>query len=568
MKIQTIILLSFIILINACKKDEEAANEIIKTETTISPNRIAWDYSTLQVISENHAGYARMIELQNGDFVCGYGVPGALELVRSTDKGKIWSEPIVVVKEKVHPSSGKITWVANSELTQLSDGRLIYSYNHRPADPYSLERRFAIAFKISEDNGLTWGNEIMVYEASHNAWDGCWEPQVLQLNSGEVQIYFANEAPYTSDHDQEITMMRALNDDLTQWDNPEKIAYVAGSRDGMPVALELDNGEIIMSIEDPSVYNFKPAIIRTINNWANAPVDINSPDREYALNHDLNNYVYQGAPYICRLPSGNIALSYQGTEGAEDNDMDSNAKMYVEVGDIVGRNFDSNSLPFNVPFGRSGLWNSIATLNNRIWALTSTDVNIDGSHAERKSRVWAISGYEITECKIPSEEINVDGEIDESSFNVDFFVGHKSESNVSVELTHTDFKLFVSAIIKDESVYSSNGIIINIDPENISSVNPVSDIYSFTVMSNGSFKAMEGYNGLWQDSDINAEELQVKKVNNGYIVEFSVSWDSIGGKPLSGERIGFNISLIETAYTEDLVNSDRDKPYTWATVKL
>ncbi|MEN8138499.1 MAG: exo-alpha-sialidase [Bacteroidota bacterium] len=555
-----------IFIIQSCQKDE-AIEEIVNTKEAISPNRIAWNFNSLVALADD-AGYARMIELDNGDFVCVYGKGGSgAELIRSTDKGETWSSVVVVARDEHHATSNGFTFMANSEIVQLSDGNLIYSYNRRPAEPFSSERKFAIAYKVSEDNGYTWGEEKVVYEASHIPHDGCWEPQILQLKSGELQLYFANEFPYQSSADQEISMMRSM-DNGTTWGSPEKIAYVPNSRDGMAVALELENGEILMSIEDPSHLNFKPAIIRSSNNWANAPVGKPSQDREYALNHDLNNNAYQGAPYICVLPSGNIALAYQGTDGSSNVDL-GNSRMLVEVGDKEGRNFNNNSRPFKVPYERAGLWNAISVLDGKVWALTTSDVDLDNDHYDRKSRVWGIQGYEITNYKVPQGEIVIDGATDTSNDNVAFFVGSKNESNAMFSLSQTNDKLFVSAVIKDESIYASNGVIVGISTKNDNAEKPASGNYLFNIYSNGDYKAKEGFNGKWESKDINADALKVTKNSKGYIVEFSISWSKIGGKPVNTEqRIGFNVGLIETGYTEYLIHSNMDMPYTWGSIQL
>lgn len=54
----------------------------------------------------------------------------------------------------------------------------------------------------------------------------------------------------------------------------------------------------------------------------------------------------------------------------------------------------------------------------------------------------------------------------------------------------------------------------------------------------------------------------------------TVTWSSIDGKPTTGQRIGFSVSLSEyksessVSYVEQLIMCETDKPYTWTTIKI
>ena len=110
-------------------------------------------------------------------------------------------------KAKVH--------AANPEFAQLSEsnphhpGRIIFACNYRPfnTDPAAVDDDkyassvypYTIAIKTSDDNGQTWSVLNHVYKSDvwkENALRGCWEPFVLELPDGTVQIYFADETPY------------------------------------------------------------------------------------------------------------------------------------------------------------------------------------------------------------------------------------------------------------------------------------------------------------------------------------------------------------------------------------
>jgi len=552
--------LMLVLIIFVSCEDNDGNDETIVRVDPVSGGRIAWDYSSLQRLvplsgnSIAYSSYPRMIELANGDFICAYEADGNIDIIRSTDKGATWTQPVRIA------TFSNNTIMAVPEIVQLSNGDIIISYNPRPLEPYTQDRHFAIALKISKDNGFSWGSESVIYEAGTTFDVGCWEPNIVELANGELQLFFANEADYTLSHEQNISMFRS-SDKGESWGEREIVSFSPTSRDGMPVVLYLEGSdEIIMAIEDNYQYNFKPTIIRTSDNWANAPVGRTVPDRSYALNHDQRTPTYQGAPYIRKMPSGNIVLGYQGTDGERNHDM-SNARLRVEVGDKYGMNFSNNTEPFNVPTGKYGLWNSVSVMDGKVWGLTATNAFSD------KSEIWTIAGYEIVDNYIiPS------GSTPPALGQYPFFVGHKFSTNAGVRMSSDNSNLYLKAIVEDDAVYDSDGVTFYIDVANVSSDAPVSGVYSFTINADGSITSMKGYNGNWEGMDFLPEELSVDETASGYEIELAISWDKLGGIPEADERIGFSVALTDYSnssnYTENLTMSDSNKPYTWVTIRL
>lgn len=544
----------------SCVKGSSGNEEFINRKDPVTGSRIAWDYSSLQRLvplqgnSVSYSSYPRMIELDNGDYMCVYEADGNIDLIRSCDKGATWSQPQRIASRKNN------IIMAVPEIIQISNKDIIVSYNPRPLEPYTQDRHFAIRIKKSKDNGNTWSVEKNIYTAGISPTEGCWEPYILELPDGELQLYFANEADYPSSDEQNISMLRSFDKGET-WGEKEIISFSPTSRDGMPVSLYLnDFNEIIVAIEDNYLYNFKPAIIRTSDDWANAPVGRDTPDRVYALSHDQRTPAYQGAPYIRKLPSGNIVLSYQGTDGETNHDI-SNARMHVEIGDKEGKNFKNNTTPFDVPTGKSGLWNSLAIMDGKVWALTSTNAfsNI--------SEVWVISGYEIIDnYKVPENNIPP------VSGLWPFFVGHKGKTNAGVRLSYSNAGLHLKVDVFDNYVTDGDGIVLYIDPANVSSDAPVTGVYSFTINTDGNVVAKKGFNGNWTDLDFTTEDAEVTKTNTGYEVVFSIPWEKVGGMPQKNVRIGFSVTLNEHtssgSYEEELIGCDSNKPYTWTSIIL
>ncbi|QNL48031.1 exo-alpha-sialidase [Olivibacter sp. SDN3] len=347
------------------------------------PFRIEWDESSLQKLAPRdgrdlpYAGYPRLKRFHDGKVVAVYEAQGNMEMIQSADDGKTWDAPNVVfhghISEDSLGNSVKIN-IANPEIIELQNGDWVAACNYRPSKDGVAP--FAIAISRSEDQGNTWSEAQVVFNAGLRFTDGCWEPALLQLPNGILQVYFANEGPYTTSDEQEISVLASADNGKTWESEPRTVSFRANRRDGMPVPILTDN-EILMAIEDNKVGQFKPYIVRSsINDNWNTPVTGDSPLREYALQDSLPDEVYAGAPYLTRLPSGEVLLSYQTTRGRGDDWEKST--MEVAIGDKNGRNFGNASQPFSLPLDGEAKWNAISMWNDSTVVATSA-TDIDGS---------------------------------------------------------------------------------------------------------------------------------------------------------------------------------------------
>lgn len=345
---------------------------------------INWDQQSRRRISSalntQYAGYARIIQLADASLLAVYEADGSIVSVKSSDLGDTWSEPVVIAAR----ADG--TNMCVPDLILLNNQTILTFYNGRPFD-ISPDRKFSIRVKQSHDGGQTWNNEALLYEAGYQFENGCWEPAAIQLPNGEIQLYFANEGPYTTSNEQNISMLRSIDNGGTWTSDPTVVSFRPGKRDGMPVPLLLKNGkDIVVAIEDNAVNTFKPYILRNTlaENWA-ATIGAESPNRSYALSQRIGDELYAGAPYIRQLSTGETILSYQGTEGRI-NDMNF-ADMKVVIGNDQAGDFKSKSVPFLIPGNKSCLWNSIAVLSDdTIIAIASTNAYSD------RTEVWMIKG--------------------------------------------------------------------------------------------------------------------------------------------------------------------------------
>jgi len=317
--------------------------------------------------------------LPDESILCVYERAAKMHTRRSRDEGRTWEEERTVAEFAFGTA-------ANHELLVLANGWILIAYNERPNDGV---HPFAIRVITSRDGGGTWSEPRLAYEGGVTPSVGCWEPAMIQIPWGEMHLFFANEKPCPDTNEQEITMLRSL-DNGENWNPPERISFRSRFRDGMPVPLVLafDKG-IAVAIEDNGLSDvFKPVIIHTPldDNWQSGFVDGESARRWSALDPPLTPAVYSGAPYLRQFPSGETVLSIQSGEGRPRGNTLDFSRMAVYIGDSDARNFTNRSFPFKVPDDASGLWNSLFIKN------AATVTAISHTTIDDVRGPWAIDG--------------------------------------------------------------------------------------------------------------------------------------------------------------------------------
>ncbi|TRX28899.1 hypothetical protein FNW25_03855 [Flavobacterium franklandianum] len=554
--------------------DEIPVVENIASKPAVEGIRIAWDYTTLTQVSDKNSidynGYARLVQLNDKKLMCTYESGGAILVKTSSDFGSTWSDPIKVASRNASVN------MTTPDILQLKDNSILICYNPRPIAGNGTAK-FSINTIKSYDGGLTWKENQIVYEASSEFENGCWEPSALQIPSGEIQLFFSNENVYRNSNEQNISLIRSSNNGSTWSTTPEIVSFRAGKRDGMPSPILLKNQtEIVFSIEDNGVDNqFKPYIIRNsiTENWKQT-VDANSNNRNYALEDVLSNPIYAGAPYLAQISTGEVLMSYQGTENRTTNDIN-NADMKVVIGTNEAKNFNRKSTPFILSTGKSALWNSIAVLDDdTVIALTTTN------QFSNSSQIWMIKGRPVPEINAVKETAVIDGLNNEAVWQKEspVFIGQKSSTQLEANFTYDTEFLYAFAKVKDSQIVNtdaltgSDGLNLYLDPKNRNLIAPGKSIFKLELGQSNLFSIYEGENSKWKklDSPQGIVTTTVKTAN-GYRIEVKIPWNVVGGIPVKQTRIGYNIELREKGtnnYTESITANSSDKPYSWSTLKL
>lgn len=541
--------------------------------------RIAWDYSSMQRLaplgdrSLGWAGYPRVRRLNNGMLMAVYETGGSGEMVYSTDNGVSWNGPFITFRKHTVTNDNGSTEVniANSELIQLQNGDLAMACNYRPATPEITP--FAIAVRRSTDMGQSWTDDQVIYEGGPRFTDGCWEPAFLQLPGGELQVYFANEAPFLTSNEQNISVISSSDNGKTWSKEIRTVCFRAGRRDGMPVPVIVGD-EILVAIEDNRIDQFKPYIVRSkiADNWKR-PVLADSPDREYALEKPLQDGVYAGAPYLMRLPSGEVLLSYQ-TTGGRTSDWE-RSTMEVAVGDKTGRHFAKLSRPFDVPVDREAKWNSLSLWDENTVVAASTT-----SFRSPNCEVWIIKGHVIPELRAKQGTVFVDGRITEDEWGTGFpiFIGQKGTANIRANVQYDGQNLYFCADVADSRLVrgdkpsQSDGVFLYLDSDNSCQLSPGVGMYRIFCDTGGKVTVEEGNDGEWKGiPSVNIEAKVIITEGSGYQAEFKVPFSAVKKSDRGDMRV--NVGLNESGgtvpgYEENVVNSVPSSSNTWCRLRL
>lgn len=560
MKRKSLLTLAFLALLNAPLTMHAAWHE------PYTGSRIFWDNATRKVVFSG-GGYARIIQLQDGRLMAVCESNG-INMATSTDKGSTWSDP-----QKIVSNANNVPECV-PDLIQLADGTIVVGYNPRPSTPYTQDRRFGIRCKRSTDNGRTWSDEIFINDASYTFEDGCWEPSFLQLPSGELQCYFADEGPYTSSGEQQISMCRSFDGGQT-WTTAQKVSFRAGYRDGMPSAIILQDGETIaLAFEDngwSGVNNFLPTVVTCplATNWNNYWVDADSPNRWQAINYNYSPRYRGGAPYLRKLPWGETIISHQGENGTG-VELE-HQQMWVFVGNEQAKDFKAMSEPFG---SVNSLWNSLAVID------TGTVVAVG---APGGARIEMIKGRAVRQLEAPFAHPKVDGKQTAKegyymSNATQLLLGHTSnKTRFTADFAYDADTLYFTSRVSDVTQQPlansyGDGVTLLLDCADACDEYPVDGIHRIFFRLCGTPSAYEGSSDKhkWVPAETGDLRYVVTKSTKYYIIEAAIPWRALGfDKAPVSQKMRANVMLHNntdgsTNVTYDMMpDAQRDASWTW-----
>ncbi|MBR0298801.1 MAG: exo-alpha-sialidase [Bacteroidales bacterium] len=350
---------------------------------TVKPARYTVSWSTpIPVVS---GGYARVHRLNDGRLMLVYSASGNAYAMFSSDNAVTWSEPVMAM-ESFTASNEKgsvLVRCSNAEFAQLSDsnpyhpGRIIYASNLRPVDYRTSIHPLSIVCSVSDDGGKTWSEKRTVYAS--RTWDvdaskGAWEPFVLELPDGRVQVYFTDNTPYYAVGDNRSNNISVVesSDGGDSWGPERIVCHTQGGWDGMPV-VTIQDGYMYLVVEHKNERGSKYAMeIQGMSctldeNW---PEEIKLGDARRFYPFKPKDGIYCGAPYIIHTDNY-FVVSCQSSEGADEPLKDDHcipAVFVIPIPSSASPIFGPmTEAPIAVDIDQtkySGLWNSLCDLGD------------------------------------------------------------------------------------------------------------------------------------------------------------------------------------------------------------
>ena len=559
--------------------------------------RISWDcnsYTEMNSVNVSNAGYVeknlcypRIKRLSDGSLLMSfmdqhYG-PN-IYVRRSEDNGRTWSDAILlkhwydaestVGKDEVH--------YVNPDFIELQDGRIMIAYQWRYRYGYSdipnTNNNCGVEIMFSEDKGKTWGESREIYRGR------CWEPAMLQLPDGEIQMYITSSQDVVDGVSYPRTMLIRSFDGGKTWqgkemcgiDDNEAISRTIDGRfayDGMPTGVYLDDGQgIVVPLEvwhGSLVMDQTPIIVRTDlkTNWRFDQKKIleeggpDFPDKK-EVNKDFQGY----GPYGCKIGTGEVLVlsngTYKGVEG-----------IWTFIGDRKADNFYHATSPF------TGYWGSIDYVGDNKVIATGSEKYRD-EDGKIRYRVKAMTGrlnYSKTLAKgglgmVPIEEFDRES-------NGCWFLGKAGESSVFADFGYTDSNFEVGTYIFDRNI-------VSFTPENsdaaavLVSRGKPGCYENWQIISNaeGKFIVYKEFTRSWHKVyegtvpvDLSGSVNYGSDTDLGYAVKVSVPWDILGGKPSKGEVLRAhlrhyykdNVKEKPLSLVEDQEGENTDYPQEW-----
>ena len=537
--------------------------------------RLLWDVATQKVIFQS-GNYSRLITLQDGRLMAAaesYG-PSGIKVCYSSDNGKNWTSPQLIA-----PNPDKVG-NAVPDLVQLSDGTILVGYNPRPGSPYSEDRKFGIRAMRSTDNGETWEGPIYIYDASHKGEDGCWEPSFLEMPDGEVHCYFANEHPYTTSGEQEISMCRSFDKGLT-WGDPERVTFRANSRDGMPSAIITDAGEIVVIVEDNGwgggYSGFRATTMRCSveENWHDCWVSGSSPKRNMIFANEADKGALSAAPYIRKLPSGYTLASWQGLAGGRAG---GNEDMFVAVGSKDARSFMQVTRPFKRDLDSRSLWNSRNVgFDNKVFALGSL------SGPNQGAQITLLAGYMLDHVKAEFGTPVIDGAFTGETWTAEkceqIVLGQECRTRSTHDFLYDNDNLYFFSYVQDNAIMTDqiekDGVYLTLDMKNTPDTYPQAGMYRLFLNVDGTITFTTGESNKWKAVDVLPEGIQYA-VNQGrsyYMLEIAIPWKALGvSGPNVEQTMRVNVEISDRRPNEHrkeaFPDAKSNQSWTWPEFKL
>lgn len=560
---------------------------------------IEWNYRKTRQFTDlmveegllDKLSYPRVKKLSNGDLLMVFQnlqVSNDIYTMRSTDDGTTWETPTAIRLMRDDEELDMAISYATGELLELQNGNLLFACSFRSNGGYQQNIGDGIEVMISKDYGKTWSEPKVVYDGAN------WEPHMIQLPSGEVQMFFTQQAPYFAmglTDSVDVGLLRSYDNGETwtgklsgeEWRVeslsrlPQNGTNGVECSDGMAVGLVLNNGKgIVYACESLATAEKISIIYSSMEaNWVYPEFTKDSfgPGSDRRWNAIGNRKGY--APYLIQVPSGETVLSFNSSNSAS-------GSFIVALGDDEAKNFTGFTSPF--PMENGAYWGSLhVKYSHTIIASAMASVGVNELGGEDLKGILYTEGQLNHTIEAVKQSIKLDGLNKDWQDDSVFFVGSDSQAQATIRFAYDDEYLYILTERLDD--YIINNTNLGIENDSIDILLNMGDkdkdcyddqVYKFNLSLSGMTGGSRGaennrfvghempgvqttyrvYGTVNDDSD----------TDTGFVVEAKIPWSAIGGKPADGK-----MGVTAVLYNDDGFGMVKDTmagnmPNDWFTV--
>ena len=566
--------------------------------------RISWDHNSFREmknvfvanknITEPNLHYPRVKKLSDGSMLMTFSnhhYGWNIYVRRSEDNGKTWSDAVMLresFKSKSTVGDDETVFV-NPDFIELKDGRILLAYQWRYKQGYydipNTNENCGVEIMFSNDKGKTFSGPREMYRGR------CWEPAMLELPTGEIQMYITSSQEVVNKVSRPRTVVVRSFDGGKTWQgkkmssyrDAETISRTVDERfayDGMPTAVWLDdNNGIAVPIEVWSgklAVDQTPVIVRTDakTNWKGNQqkiIDEGGPDypRKKQINKDLVGF----GPYSAKLGTGEVVVLSNGTYKGEQG-------IWTLIGDKKADNFRFATSPF------TGHWGSIDYIGENKVMASGTSNYTDSSKAERAKVVLMMGRLNYSRTIKKGDLLMTSLSKLDKEKNDLWFLGKQTQASTFTDFGYTNQHFIIGAYHFDKNM-------IAFTPENSDASvlllsrkdkNGNSNNYKIVVNAEGKYLVYREENYSWRpiqkgttpDIELVGTINQEKDEDLGYAAKLKIDWKLLGGAPAPGDTFRAHLRMHHKDKAtekplwqiEDLAGENSDYPEEWLRLDL
>lgn len=430
---------------------------------------------------------------------------------------------------------------ATADAVQLANGDLLVFCIFRSEKHYARHLdEFGVAFKRSTDGGHSWSEEHILYNTVN------WEPYPMQLEDGEILVFFTDSDWDWSPNSSGSSILRSSDNGNTWTLQKQAIRQFRANAkanqvsvgtpripadsirrvytDQMPVVCKLNDSDQSLAVLESAHAEGKTLSISLAwedSHWPTTLTgDMTGPAKR-------RNRAFEGSgPYVMQFPSGETLISYGNGNG----------HFECRLGDETGWNLPER--PSFLPFGkRMARWGSLERIDSHT-ALAITTYPYKGFEVE-KAHMMLTQMHLNHRVDAPPLSIAVDGKnADWDACDDALFVGSVTKAQCTFRFAHDAQRLYIVAECLDENVSAGDGLTILIG-------NGRDDSGVYKIYMDASPRK----NTVYPAPGLKSASSSVK--STGYITEFSIEKSSL---PVENGRVYVNAILYKGDKSDSIIN--------------